>query len=268
LKMPQANTWFIGALPPAGAWQPGEPAELLLVADFDASHPLLQLVELEGIVFNRGAPFANIPGNRVLIETTGGPIFAVAARDGFLDAVLAAAIVTHQDGEQHFNTNWWRRESFPLLVSNVLRNLALQPSTARHGDAKNVRPGTSVALSPDSAAQQLTVTTPDARGHKVARNALGRYPFTQTDIPGIYTVTQDERTLDRFAINLLDRAESDIRPRPAREGGNVVVRIGHEEIAGRTDWEPNRREGWRWLVAFVLVIAGLEWYIYNRRVYL
>ena len=69
-------------------------------------------------------------------------------------------------------------------------------------------------------------------------------------------------------MNLFDRAESDVRPRRANEEGRVSIRIGYEEIAARTDWEPARFEVWKILLALALGVALWEWYIYNRRVYM
>jgi hypothetical protein len=46
------------------------------------------------------------------------------------------------------------------------------------------------------------------------------------------------------------------------------IRIGHVDLAPETDYRPARRETWKWLVACALAVLLLEWYIYNRRVYL
>ena len=62
-------------------------------------------------------------------------------------------------------------------------------------------------------------------------------------------------------VNLFDRTESDIQPRP-------MLKTEYEEIPGQKAHETTRREAWRWLVWAALAILLVEWYIYNRRVYL
>ena len=46
-----------------------------------------------------------------------------------------------------------------------------------------------------------------------------------------------------------------------------AVKIGHVEVTGQSHWEPARRELWRILLLAALGVLLLEWYIYNRRVY-
>ena len=65
----------------------------------------------------------------------------------------------------------------------------------------------------------------------------------------------------RFAVNLFDARESDIRPRAEDE-----LTIGYFEVPGEEGWEPTRREVWKWLLMAGLSVVALEWYIYCRRV--
>jgi hypothetical protein len=39
-------------------------------------------------------------------------------------------------------------------------------------------------------------------------------------------------------------------------------------VTGQASWEGGRTELWRWLLCAVLGVLCLEWYIYNRRIYL
>ena len=63
----------------------------------------------------------------------------------------------------------------------------------------------------------------------------------------------------KFTVNLLDPIESNIEPRrEASIAGNVV----------RSD-EVRRQpqELWKWVVLAGLVLLLVEWFVYNRRVY-
>jgi hypothetical protein len=63
-------------------------------------------------------------------------------------------------------------------------------------------------------------------------------------------------------VNLFDPLESDIPP--AKEKS---IQIGHVTIEGQSAWQPKRQETWKWLLLAGLAVLLLEWYIYNRRVY-
>ena len=79
---------------------------------------------------------------------------------------------------------------------------------------------------------------------------------------GVYEVRSGGKTIQRFAVNLFDPNESEIRAR-----AEEAVKIGHVEVAGQSQWEPARRELWRFLLLAALGVLLFEWYIYNRRVY-
>ncbi len=267
-KMPQANTLFIGALPPLPErWPRAKKVSLPVVIDSDRQHPLMQWVEMDGVVFDEAIPLS-LPedsGVRSLIETTAGTIFAISPRGGYEDAVLSAEIIEQVDGEQHFKTNWWRKPSFPIFIGRVVAYLGRTPAAVA---GRNVRPGEPIELRCRTSLKWITVTGPTGKRTKVRRGQFGTFGFSETGNSGIYQVSDDDQVIDRFAVNLFDSTESDIRLRAANQQGDTVIRIGHEEITAAAGWEPTRREGWRFLLILVLVVAVFEWYIYNRRVYL
>jgi hypothetical protein len=61
-------------------------------------------------------------------------------------------------------------------------------------------------------------------------------------------------------VNLLDAEESNIEPRS-------TIQIGAESlVAGRETHQP--REMWKWFALAALLLLLLEWYIYNKRIYI
>ena len=114
---------------------------------------------------------------------------------------------------------------------------------------------------------------PDGRVSVVPRSEQDAFQFTGTDKPGVYQVQQGNAVVERFAVNLFDRAESDVGVRPTQDPESQTVRpadirIGHVDVAATTDRTPSRQEIWKVLLACALFVLALEWYIYNRRVYL
>jgi hypothetical protein len=107
----------------------------------------------------------------------------------------------------------------------------------------------------------------------VPRSDQDVFAFHATDQPGIYQVRQGDQVIQRFAVNLFDRAESDVRVRPTQDPESQTVRpadirIGHVDVAAAVGRAPSRQEMWKTLLAAALFVLLLEWYIYNRRVYL
>ena len=120
-SMPRANTLFIGRLPPGPVWRGGEDASGCETAadgkrrygsgeqrvepraearcrgpqiiDWDRAHPLLASVELGNVDIVDSLVLDPPPGATVLIDSTAGPIAAIAPRDAYQDVVLGFEIV-------------------------------------------------------------------------------------------------------------------------------------------------------------------------------
>ena len=193
-------------------------------------------------------------GGTVLIESTAGPIAAIAPRDSYQDAVLGFEIVgLDADGTRTANTNWPIRPSFPTFWLNVLEYLATR---GEEQESAAVRPGQTVELQAPAAADRLTVVAPDRRETTRARDrSRTRSHFTDTDTPGIYQVRQGDAVIERFAVNLFDRAESDVA-RAADAGSGEFRPCGRPTFVSVTSTlrprpivpPPDRRRGrsfWR-----------------------
>ena len=79
--------------------------------------------------------------------------------------------------------------------------------------------------------------------------------------------------LARFAVNLFDREESDVRLRARQDGEKGLqevesLSIGYVDVAAESPSSPVRKELWTGLLLAALAVLVLEWYIYNRRVYI
>lgn len=260
-EMPRANTLFIGRIPPTGGWSAGEKIPGPQIIDVDGAHPLMQLIELGNVKFAEGASLKVPPGGTVLVDSSVGPLVAIAPREGFEDAVLGVEIVSTDDkGDRYANTDWPLRLSFPVFVLNALEYLAAGREVAGR---LPVQPGQSVTLRGDIKGNQLGVVLPDGKSQDIERGKLNAFVFGGTDELGVYNVLAEGQPLERFAVNLFDSAESDIRPRAQN-----AVKIGFVEVEGQSTREAARQESWRWLLLAALAVLLLEWYIYNRRVYL
>lgn len=258
-QMPQANTLFIGQLPASDVWKAAAKVNVPQIIDSDRTHPLTQLVDLGEVLVAEGTPLTPPPGSTLLIESNKGPLFALAPREGYQDAVLGFELVS--DGA--LGTNWPVKQSFPVFVLNVVKYLG----GASEGQATmTVQPGRPVAWKSDTTAPQIKVTTPGRATLEIPRGRLSTFHINATEEPGLYEIRDggaNDPVSGRFAVNLFSGAESNIPPRPEKE-----LTLGYTKVKAESNWQAARRDGWKYLLLAALAILLLEWYIYNRRVYL
>ena len=122
-KMPPADTFFIGCLPPGGAWKAKPQVTLPQIIDAAVSHRLMQWVDVNEIQKVITATPLVVPGGgTVLIDSDAGPLLAVAPREGFEDVVLGMGLLeqrTAADGSRaiYRNTDWPCRPVSPRSSS-------------------------------------------------------------------------------------------------------------------------------------------------------
>jgi hypothetical protein len=293
---PRANTLFFGRLPPGPEWRGGadaagdkkpanekvdaekqaaEDAKSMVVApqvlDWDRSHPLLANVELDNVVVADSLALRPPAGGTVLIDSTKGVIGAIAPRDAYQDAVIGFEILGKgKDGSTTWNTTWTRRMSFPTFCLNTVEFLG---GRTEDSQLKSTKPGRPVELRAAGNTPELTVVDPTGKQFAVRRNAGDVFQFQDTNQLGVYEVRRGDQVIERFAVNLFDRQESDVRVRKNQNvPGTTVqaadIRIGNTDVAATMEQTPSRVEAWKWVLACALFVLILEWYIYNRRVYL
>jgi hypothetical protein len=130
-----------------------------------------------------------------------------------------------------------------------------------------------VELRAEGSAKELTVVDPTGKEFTVRRGGEDVFQFHDTQRLGVYEVRRQQDVIQRFAVNLFDRQESDVRVRPTQDGETETIRaadirIGNVDVQAMATRTPSRKEVWKLALACALFVLVLEWYIYNRRVYL
>ncbi len=255
-KLPQANTLFLGTAPPGNAWTIEATSGPLFVIDSNRAHPIMQYVDMGSVLIFEGHALKIPPGATELLRTDLGVLMAVAPRDAYQDAVLGLALT--RGAEKAPNTDWPIKRSFPVFLLNCLEYLGGAVSTA---GAKSIQPGQHAALNIASRFEKVRVSLPNGQESSIDRAGQPRLEFTQTELPGFYTVmpADSDRVLQMFAVNLFSQQESDIRT--ANQ-----VRIGEGDIAAATSQKITRHEYWRWILFAALLILFAEWVLYIRRI--
>ncbi|TWT88344.1 hypothetical protein Mal64_18230 [Pseudobythopirellula maris] len=282
---PRASTIYLGALPPGPAWrsdgdgdeqdEPGEPATVdwPQLIDWSRTHPLLAHIELGNFDVVESLKLDPPSGGSSLIDSASGSVAAIAPRGGYEDLVLGFPILVESDGRTQKNTDWINRHSFPTFWLNAVEYFVAQASLT----AERPQPGEPVELRPLGRAEAATLIAPNGRTEQLTRTGDEPYIVHNTADPGVYTIDEGEaaggdRLSQRFAVNLFDQAESDVRLRAATAGDEqdartAAIRIGNIDVAAQAGSTPARQEIWRPLLLAALVVLLIEWYVYNRRVY-
>src|SRR5690606_24748776 len=122
--------------------------------------------------------------------------------------------------------------------------------------------------------KELEFIGPGGVRTKVNRNEQGSYLFYQTERPGHYEVRDGEEIVGRFAVNMFDPQESDVRVKVHADddpNDNVEpaasLQIGHVTVEGKSTTRA-RKNYWRPVLLAAVGLLLFEWYVYNRRVYL
>lgn len=246
-RLPVGNYLFIGCLPKIpGVEATGEaPAHLLMW--WDDSHPVLRHVDLEYVMAAKSAILKLPREAQPLIEGPQGPFLARYAREGSQFLILAAPLEA---------TTWVTKPSFPIFAYNALRFLG---SSAGVSSQEPLRPGETLRMTLPAGQDAAVLNLPGAKKATLKPDSAGVVRFAATDAVGVYTLEKSGDPPQRFAVNLESARESDIvAPAGFTVGGQAVTKS--EGIKTATP------EVWRWFVGGALVVALIEWYIYNRRV--
>jgi hypothetical protein len=267
---PEANALYFGALPPGPAYAKSKSIEQPVILDWNISHPLMQYIRDLSLVFVAKANVVELPpGATSLIESNQGPLAFVIAREGFTDTVVMFPLL---DGATP-NTTWFRYISFPLFLLNGVQAMGNIREGTGEGYAAPSRP---VILRPETSGKDIRVTSADGRSvEDLKRSPQGTFVYTQGNTTGLYHARWAPDGILPFAVNLFDFRESDLAPRglvpvgvPDSQAESYKIKIGASPVAGTQRPKDVSHDWWKYLAGAVLVVLLIEWYIYNKRVYI
>jgi len=267
---PESNALYFGVFPPAAAY--AKPKEVVqpVILDWDIAHPLMQYVRDLSLVYVARASVVDLPvGAKSLIDGNQGSLAFSVPREGYVDTVVTFPLI---DGTTP-NTTWFRYISFPLFILNSIQALG----NVREGAGEEVaEPGRPLVLHPETGSRTIEVT-PFGGGpsETVARSPQGAFVYNKADATGVYLAHWDPAGLLPFAVNLFDARESDLAPRglvpegaPASMQEAYKIKIGYNPVTGTAKPPVVQKDIWWYFALLVLAVLLLEWYIYNRRVYI
>jgi hypothetical protein len=254
--MPSGNTFFIGQPPPPWKRSPDDLIRNPQIKGWMTKHPIMRyLVALQEIGVLEAFKMKDLPPRtpRLIEIDQNNALLVGLTRQSFTDLVMTFPILDEKGG---WNTNWPLLPSFPLFLRNVVYTLGNISDGSSEG---TVQPGEPKNLRPDAATSQIEVADPSGASKSLTRGSRADFSYGDTHRVGEYRVGWGGAWQRSFAVNLLDADESNIEPRTS-------VHIGAVKVTGTQD-RSQPRELWKWLVLAGLSFLLVEWYIYNRRVY-
>jgi hypothetical protein len=131
-------------------------------------------------------------------------------------------------------------------------------------------------LRAETAGKDVQVTSADGRSvETLKRSAQGTFIYNQAATTGLYHARGAPSGVLPFAVNLFDFRESDLAPRglvpagvPDSQAEAYKIKIGYNSVVGTRQSKDVTRDWWKYLAGAVLAVLLLEWYIYNKRVYI
>jgi hypothetical protein len=247
-RLPSGNYVFLAAVPEIDEITVTGELEDHSLQWWDETHPVLRNVALDYVFAAKGLVVETPPQAEKLIEGPRGPVLFRYSNEGRHYLVLTFAVE---------NSSWWRKVGFPAFVQNAVLFMGSGGSLA---EREPLRPGDPLRIPLTADAETARLARPDGTRVTIRPDAIGVARYAGTHEVGVYQVDPGIEGRDRFAVNLESPTESDITPRESFPiGGAATIEVG-EAIRSATP------EIWRWFIGAALLIAFLEWYIYNRRV--
>lgn len=217
------------------------------IVDWKASHPLL-----------RYAGFDNVQVVRSLIPRNGSPSWAVSILEAPQGPLILAGELERQRivwvGFDPLESNWPLRVSFPIFIANAVD--WLNPANAA-GAQLLVKAGDPFRLALAEPVKSAAVKLPDGKSVTLNVENANELIFGDTARQGVYHLRAGTNEIT-FCVDLLDAAESNIRPRDELEFGRYT------RVAATTAQRINM-ELWRTFAAIGLAVLLFEWWWYHKR---
>jgi hypothetical protein len=176
------------------------------------------------------------------------PAMALLHRKG--SVLLAAAF-------DMLETNWPFEASFVLFCYNAVNFLGMQVG---QNENANLEVGEPIVIDGLAADLSARIEGPGLPDMEIKASSSGSIRFPGTDRVGVYGVKAAEQPGRLFAVNLLDEFESSIEPQ--RE----IVISGQQIQAQEGALSRSNLPLWPFLVGAVLLLACVEWLVYNGKV--
>ncbi len=264
---------IFGAIPPLPGVRAlnieGEPKPTFIITS-QREHPVFRHSPIDELEIFKPIAFTASEQVRVLARSTDGPI-VIEAMGGDVRAIVL--------GFDPAETTWVFRPTFPVFLAAAVRYLGELSDTGDELGETGLHPGETLSMilprgaksvrltipaSPTSGAGKRDVSlelTPDGRVNFGPLRTGGLYELSWAGPAGPSDVERNGRAVRIIPANMTNRDETliDVRDTVTLPTGAVTAQPAEATLTATRTWP--------WLLLGALVIVMLEWWIYNRRVY-
>lgn len=277
------NYVILDALPPFEGIRAKGNAPRPVVVDWDEGHPVSRFVSFASLDAISARRVELRKEDRVVVSASQTGVDGSTRRPAKRkpgeppvpadEAAAVPLIFEARDGDRHClvmpfdlmkTQSWPLKAAFPIFLANVVRWLG---GAGREERALGVRTGEVAEIPIPKGATKATVTDPRASERVVAlKPGDDVLRFADTGTAGFYQIKfEGTAEIDKapkvwFAANLASAEESDLAP---------AGKIDLESLAltAEPKAEEARRELWKIFALVAFAVLMLEWWVYNRRVY-
>lgn len=255
-RLPPGNYFFFGGIPLIEGVERGEFRENEVLLDWDDTHPILQHVTIESLNLV-GWYDLKLPKEAItIIEGTNGPVLSLFGRGRNQYLISAFSIFNEQ--RTGLNTDWVFKDQSVAFMYDTLRFLT---GSTTIGQQPPVAPGSAFSVAVNPRFKNISVQRPDGKSENVPVGALGLATYGRTDKIGFYVAATGIPDEGTRAVSLLNEDESFIAP-------NQEFRMAGGDVKKASGSEMTHRALWPYCLMALGAILFLEWFVYNKRVYI
>lgn len=216
------------------------------IVDVKLTHALLRFVNFDNVDIAKSMAVKTPSWSIPLVESQKTPLILVGEFER--QSVVWVAFDT-------LESTWPLRVAYPIFMQNAID--WLNPALANAGQLA-VRSGEPFRLPLMEPVESVTLTLPDGSVKSLDLDeGASEIIFGDTAYHGIYKIAAGTNTT-QFCVNLLDAAESNIKPQEEIEFGRYGA------VAATASRKANM-EIWRWIALAGLGVLLFEWWYYHRR---
>ena len=220
------------------------------VTDWEHDDPVTQLADFSCISISQAQQIGLISGSgaKTLVQGSGGPL----------------VVSTESAGRRTLYTAWNLLDSdfplkiaFPIFVANSVVWLTSGQGRAASEGSGGIMATAGQAFSVATPGGAATLIHPDGT-RETLDASTGAATIHTADKVGTYQV-QGPEVNTQIAVNLLSEAASDVRPRVSLDLAGTSVGAVHANVG------TSLSDVWRPIIAGVMVLLAVEWWVFVRR---
>ncbi|KPK78086.1 MAG: hypothetical protein AMJ79_01020 [Phycisphaerae bacterium SM23_30] len=255
-ELPRGRYIVFGRPPPDIGVSVTEELQNQVMVDWRSRHPVLQYVNLANFFTAKGYKMDLPRDAEVLGELNESPALALLHRRGSVFVLVGFDVM---------DTNWPFEAGFVMFFYNATAFLSREAGPGRQNF---LQVGEAIILEGADSGTEAQIEGPVYFNEKIETQHLGSLRadpagtirFAGTDRVGLYNVIIEGKAPEFFAVNLLDAYESDVKP------VDELFFSGQQVKAEQAPVRRTNVELWPYLVLLALVMACVEWLVYNSRV--